>query len=87
MTDKEQGVIKYMNENGGYFKEFHFSELTSVIFSEEIIKKYSHARRRKVIIETMVLSYLGKMVRKGFLRNHSMKGEFGLVKKYWKKND
>lgn len=82
MTPKEKKVLDYMNKNGGYFKEFHYSELTPVIFSKEIIEKYSHARRRKIIIETMTLSYLGKMAKKGFLRNHSMKGEFGLIKKY-----
>ncbi len=42
----------------------HYYPLRSVIFDEEIINKYSHARRNKVIIDYMVCVYMGKLCRK-----------------------
>lgn len=42
----------------------HYYLLRKIIFDEETVKKYKHARRHKVIIDTMVCSYMGKLCRK-----------------------
>lgn len=53
-----------------------YERFQELIYDEETIKKYSHARRHKVIIHTMVCGYMGKLARKGWLRAEYKKGYF-----------
>ncbi len=43
-------------------------QLMTLIYSDEIIKKWSHARTHKLIIETMTYSFVGKMTAKGLIK-------------------
>jgi hypothetical protein len=68
LTEKEFKVLEFLINSGrNYNTSVHGSLLTKVIFDEEIIKKYSHARTKKTVIETMVYSYLGRMCRKDLI--------------------
>ena len=42
----------------------HYYLLRKIIFDEETVKKYNHARRHKIVIDTMVCGYMGKLCRK-----------------------
>lgn len=55
-------VLKYLYDKRP--KSVHYIALTPVIYSEDIIKKYRHARNKKVIIDGMVCRYMGKLCRK-----------------------
>lgn len=46
----------------------HYYPLRDVIYDEETIKKYSYARRNKVVIDYMVCVYMGKLARKDLVR-------------------
>ena len=65
MTEKENNVIKFMINRPN--QRFFGLELTPIIFNAETIKRWSHGRRHKVIIDTLTYSYLGRMVKKGIL--------------------
>ena len=65
MTKKEKAVIDFIKSRPE--QKYFGLDLTPVIFSQETITKWSHARRHKVIINTMTYLYLGKMVKKGLL--------------------
>ncbi len=68
MTTKQFNVLKYLVDNNHSSRHpIHGRALTPVIFDEETIKKYSHARTRKVVIETMTHSYLGRIQSKGLV--------------------
>lgn len=69
MTAKEKNVLKYLIENNHTSRgtPTHGRNLIPIVFSEETIKKYSHARTRKVVIETMIHTYLGKMQNKNLV--------------------
>jgi len=61
-------VLKYLIENGHTVRTpVHGLKLMDVIYSKEIIEKWNHARRHKVIIETMTYSFLGKLRAKGLV--------------------
>lgn len=57
-------VLKYLYDKKP--KSIHYIELTPVIYSDDTIKKYRHARNRKVIIDGMVCRYMGKLCNKNF---------------------
>ena len=46
----------------------HYYLLRNVIYSDDIIIKYSHARRNKVVIDYMVCVYMGKLARKDLVQ-------------------
>lgn len=46
----------------------HYYLLRDVIYDEETIKKYSNARRNKVVIDNMVCVYMGKLARKDLVQ-------------------
>jgi len=79
MTETQQKVVNFMQSKPNQL--FFGLELTPVIFDEETIKKWSHARRHKKIIDTMTYSYLGKMAKKGILEWNSQGYSLNQVKK------
>ncbi len=61
-------VLKFLFVNGYTGRKTVFGlMLTELIYSPETIKKWSHARRHKRIIETMTYSFLGKLRRKDLI--------------------
>ncbi len=61
-------VLKYLYDNDYKGRNTVWGlMLTKLIFSPETIKKWSHARRHKLIIETMTYSFLGKLRRKDLI--------------------
>jgi len=68
LTEKEFKVLEFLIKSENDFNSYvHGTVLTDVIFDKETIKKYSHARRHKKVIETMTFSYLGRMCRKDLI--------------------
>jgi hypothetical protein len=64
ITEKQFKVLKFLiNKGRNYNTSVHGTLLKKVVYSDEIIKKYSHARKAKVVIDTMIFSYLGRMCR------------------------
>lgn len=78
LTEKEIKVLAYFfGENFDYRNPIHGTLCKRIIFDEETVKKYSFARTRKIVIETMTLSYLGKMRSKGLLES-----SYGRIENY-----
>jgi len=46
----------------------HYLPLRDVIYDQETIKKYSHSRRNKLVIDYMVCVYIGKLARKDLVQ-------------------
>lgn len=67
-------VLKYLHNKS---KSVHYIELTPVIFSDEIIKKYRHSRGRKNVIDGMVCKYMGKLCQKDYVA-----AEYQTIKNY-----
>lgn len=44
-----------------------YQALTPLVFNEDTIKRYSHARNRKSVIDTMTTTYLGRIAAKGYI--------------------
>ena len=58
-------------------KDFvHYHQLREVIYDDETIKKYSHSRRNKVVIDYMVCVYMGKLARKDLVSSDYKKKRF-----------
>lgn len=62
-------VLLYLyNQKIQGISSIHYYQLRSVIYDEETIKKYSNARRNKVVIDYMVCVYMGKLARKDLVQ-------------------
>lgn len=62
-------VLLYLyNQKTQGKSSIHYYRLRDVIYDEETIKKYSHARRNKVVIDYMVCVYMGKLARKDLVQ-------------------
>jgi hypothetical protein len=59
-------VLKYLYDKRP--KSVHYAELTSVIYSSDVISKYSHHRNKRTIIDGMTCRYLGKLARKDLIQ-------------------
>jgi predicted transcriptional regulator len=61
-------ALAFMFENGYTgIKTTKSIELKELIYSPETIKRWSHSRRHKVIIDTMTYSFVGKLIKKGYI--------------------
>lgn len=58
-------VLQFLYENNYTGRHtYHALGLMDLIYSNETIKKWNHARRHKIIIETMTYSFIGKLAKK-----------------------
>lgn len=72
ITNTQRKVLEILHERK---KPVYGLLFSSIIFSDETVKKWSHQRRHKSIIDTMTFSYLGKMAKKGLISS-DFKGNY-----------
>ncbi len=59
-------VLKYLYDRKP--KSIHYLELTHLVFSDEIIKRYRGARNCKPVIDGMICRYMGKLSAKDYVQ-------------------
>lgn len=64
-------VLKYMIDNNhDVINLLYGLKLTSIIYNEEIVKKYMYTAKGGLVINKMTYSFLGRLCAKNYLRRY-----------------